>query len=126
MAAAYGGMNKHEQFRILKGGCEIAVCTPGRLIDLIKQKACDMKRCSFLVLDEADRMFSMGFEYQVRSIVNQIRPDRQTLLFSATFHKRVEAMARDVMKNPMRIVVGVRGGAASNVKQVVDIYYNVK
>lgn len=66
----------------------------------------------------------MGFEYQVRSIVNQIRPDRQTLLFSATFHKRVEAMARDILTKPVRIVVGVRGGASESVKQVVDVLPN--
>lgn len=59
VAAVFGGMNKHEQFRTLKGGCEIAVCTPGRIIDLIRMKACTMTRCTFVVLDEADRMFQI-------------------------------------------------------------------
>ena len=65
VAAALGGMNKHEQYRDLKGGSEAAVATPGRLIDLLKGGACSLQRCTFLVFDEADRMFDLGFEPQV-------------------------------------------------------------
>jgi ATP-dependent RNA helicase DDX42 len=65
VVAAFGGLSKFDQFKDLKGGCEIAVATPGRLIDLIKMKACTMQRVTFVVLDEADRMFDMGFEPQV-------------------------------------------------------------
>ena len=65
IAAALGGMNKHEQFRDLKGGSEAAVATPGRLIDLLKMGACALRRCTYLVFDEADRMFDLGFEPQV-------------------------------------------------------------
>jgi len=118
---AFGGMSKHDQFKMMKGGAEVAVCTPGRLIDLISKKACTMKRCTYVILDEADRMFAMGFEMQVRTIVNQIRPDRQTLLFSATFQKRVEKLARDILKDPAKVVVGTAGGAAKSVRQVVDV-----
>ncbi len=65
VAAAFGGLNKYEQFKDLKAGSEVAVATPGRMIDLIKMKACNMTRCTYLVFDEADRMFDMGFEPQV-------------------------------------------------------------
>lgn len=67
VAAAFGGLNKYEQFKDLKAGSEIAVCTPGRMIDLVRMKACTMRRATYLVFDEADRMFDMGFEPQVRS-----------------------------------------------------------
>jgi hypothetical protein len=62
---------------MLKAGCEIVVCTPGRLIDLLKMKATNLHRVTFLVLDEADKMFDMGFGQQINSILGQIRPDRQ-------------------------------------------------
>lgn len=69
------------------------MATPGRLIELLRCDATNLRRCTLIVLDEADRMFEMGFEYQMRSIVNNIRPDRQTLLFSATMKKK----ARDAL-----------------------------
>lgn len=62
-----GGESKHEQWKELKAGVEILIATPGRLIDLVKKKATNFKRCTYVVLDEADKMFSMGFEYQVIS-----------------------------------------------------------
>ena|SRR3990167_2409228 len=78
----YGGVPKAEQVKQLKAGCEILVCTPGRLIDVIKmKKITNMKRVTYLVFDEADKMFNMGFEIQVRSIAAQIRPDRQSSFF---------------------------------------------
>ena len=107
----------YEQSKELKAGAEIVVGTPGRLLDLIKDKTLGMTRVSFLVLDEADRMFALGFEAQVRSLVNQTRPDRQTLLFSATFKKRVETLARQVLHTPVRIVVGEAGEANTDVTQ---------
>src|SRR5262249_53381285 len=81
VTAVFGGMNKHEQFKALKAGCEIVVATPGRWLDLITMQATNCKRITYLVLDEADRMLAMGFEKQVRSIVGQIRPDRQSTWF---------------------------------------------
>ncbi|CAG8752996.1 15688_t:CDS:2, partial [Acaulospora morrowiae] len=99
--------SKMDQFKELKpGGIEILVGTPGRIIDMIKMKATNFRRVSFLVLDEADRMFDLGFEPQVRSICDNIRPDRQTLLFSATFPKKVEILAREVTSEPVRISIG--------------------
>ena len=79
----------------------IAISTPGRVTNL--------RRVTYLVLDEADRMFDMGFEPQVMKIVNNIRPDRQTILFSATFPKQMEELARRTLNKPIEIIVGVYG-----------------
>lgn len=121
VTAVYGGMSKHEQFKELKAGCEIVVATPGRLIDLLKMKALTMMRATYLVLDEADRMFDLGFEPQIRSIVGQIRPDRQTLLFSATMPRKVERLAREILTDPVRVTVGEVGMANEDVTQVVNV-----
>jgi len=121
VAAVYGGMSKLEQFKELKAGCEIVVATPGRLIDLIKMKALTMLRATYLVLDEADRMFDLGFEPQIRSIVGQIRPDRQTLLFSATMPRKVEKLAREILTDPVRVTVGEVGTANEDITQVVHV-----
>lgn len=74
-----------------------------------------------VVLDEADRMFDMGFEYQVRSVVQNVRPNRQTLLFSATFPPKIEILAREILKNPVRITIGEVGQANENVAQTVHM-----
>lgn len=121
VSAVYGGMSKLEQFKELKAGCEIVVATPGRLIDMLKMKALAMLRATYLVLDEADRMFDLGFEPQVRSIVGQIRPDRQTLLFSATMPRKVEKLAREILSDPIRVTVGEVGMANEDITQVVQV-----
>ncbi|XP_022890518.1 DEAD-box ATP-dependent RNA helicase 24-like [Olea europaea var. sylvestris] len=121
VSAVYGGMSKLDQFKELKAGCEIVVATPGRLIDMIKMKALTMLRATYLVLDEADRMFDLGFEPQVRSVVGQIRPDRQTLLFSATMPRKVEKLAREILTDPVRITVGEVGMANEDITQVVQV-----
>ncbi|KAL5983523.1 hypothetical protein ACLOJK_017610 [Asimina triloba] len=121
VAAVYGGISKLDQFKELKAGCEIVVATPGRLIDLLKMKALTMMRATYLVLDEADRMFDLGFEPQIRSIVGQIRPDRQTLLFSATMPYKVERLAREILSDPIRVTVGAVGMANEDITQVVNV-----
>ncbi|XP_052185755.1 DEAD-box ATP-dependent RNA helicase 24 isoform X2 [Diospyros lotus] len=121
VSAVYGGMSKLEQFKELKAGCEIVVATPGRLIDMLKMKALKMFRTTYLVLDEADRMFDLGFEPQIRSIVGQIRPDRQTLLFSATMPRKVEKLAREILTDPVRVTVGEVGMANEDITQVVQV-----
>ncbi|KAG0248453.1 ATP-dependent RNA helicase ddx42, partial [Mortierella polycephala] len=121
VAVVYGGASKQDQFKTLRAGVEILVAAPGRLIDMIKMKATNFRRTSFLVLDEADRVFDFGFEPQVRSICDSIRPDRQTLLFSATFQKRVERLAREVMTDPVRISIGNVGQINSDVTQDIQI-----
>lgn len=121
VSAVYGGMSKLDQYKELKAGCEIVVATPGRLIDMIRKKAFTMLRATYLVLDEADRMFDLGFEPQIRSIVGQIRPDRQTLLFSATMPRKVEKLAREILTDPVRVTVGEIGTANEDITQIVEV-----
>lgn len=124
VVCCYGGGSKWEQSKALEQGAEIVVATPGRMIDMVKMKATNLRRVTFLVLDEADRMFNMGFEPQVRSICNHVRPDRQTLLFSATFKKRIEKLARDVLTDPVRIIQGDLGEANQDITQQVFVFNN--
>ncbi|WKY01721.1 hypothetical protein Q1695_015601 [Nippostrongylus brasiliensis] len=119
---AYGGGSKWEQSNELKNeGAELVICTPGRIIDLVKIEATNFLRTTFLVFDEADRMFDMGFEAQVKSISDHIRPDRQCLMFSATFKHKVERLARDALRDPVRIVQGEVGEANADVIQTVEV-----
>ncbi|TSQ23930.1 ATP-dependent RNA helicase DDX42 [Bagarius yarrelli] len=111
--AVYGGGSMWEQAKALQEGAEIVVCTP--------KKATSLQRVTYLVFDEADRMFDMGFEYQVRSIASHVRPDRQTLLFSATFRKKIEKLARDILIDPIRVVQGDIGEANEDVTQLVEV-----
>jgi len=83
--AVYGGVPKGQQIRDLSRGAEIIVATPGRLIDMLESGKTNLRRVTYLVMDEADRMLDMGFEPQIRKILGQIRPDKQTLMFSATW-----------------------------------------
>ncbi|KAK9752725.1 DEAD/DEAH box helicase [Popillia japonica] len=121
---AYGGGSKWEQSQALKEGAEVVVATPGRIIDHIKGAATNLQRVTFLVLDEADRMFELGFEPQVRSVCNHVRPDRQTLLFSATFRKRIEKLAKDALNDPIKISQGQLGQANEDVTQHVLLLPN--
>lgn len=124
VVAVYGGPNISEQIGMLKPGAEIVVCTPGRMIEILtvnSGRVTNLNRCTFLVLDEADRLFDMGFEKQIRSIVDLIRPDRQTVMFSATFPKIMEAHARRILTKPIEIQVGGRSVVCKDVHQSVEI-----
>ncbi|KAF7633844.1 hypothetical protein Mgra_00006702 [Meloidogyne graminicola] len=117
----YGGAARHGQASELRRGVDVCIATPGRLIDFLDSGITNMCRCSFLVLDEADRMLDMGFEPQIRKIVGQIRPDRQTLMFSATWPKEVRALASDFQTNPVHLHVGSLELAANhNIQQHVE------
>ncbi|KAI8096508.1 P-loop containing nucleoside triphosphate hydrolase protein [Halteromyces radiatus] len=121
---AYGGSPIKDQIADLKRGAEIIVCTPGRMIDLLcanSGRVTNLNRVTYMVLDEADRMFDMGFEPQVMKIVNNVRPNRQTVLFSATFPRQMEALARKVLKKPLEITVGGRSVVCSDVEQIVEV-----
>lgn len=124
VVCCYGGGSKWEQSKALEQMAEIVVATPGRMIDMVKMKATNLKRVTYLVLDEADKMFNLGFETQVRSICNHVRPDRQTLLFSATFKKKIEKLARDVLIDPIKIIQGDVGEANEDVTQKVILFSN--
>lgn len=118
----YGGAAKGPQLRDLDRGCEIVIATPGRLIDFLEQGKTNLKRCTYLVLDEADRMLDMGFEPQIRKVVDQIRPDRQTCMWSATWPKEVRKLAEDFLKDYVHIQIGSMNLSANhNILQIVDV-----
>lgn len=121
---AYGGSPIKDQIAELKKGAEIIVCTPGRMIDLLTAnsgRVTNLKRVTYVVLDEADRMFDMGFEPQVMKIINNVRPDRQTVLFSATFPKQMDSLARKILQKPLEITVGGRSVVAAEIEQIVEV-----
>ena len=119
----YGGVPKNAQARDLRNGVEVVVATPGRMIDMLESGVTNCQRVTYLVLDEADRMLDMGFEPQIRSIVSQVRPDRQTLLWSATWPKEVQGLARDFL-NPDFIQVNIGAldlQANKHITQLVEV-----
>lgn len=121
-ACLYGGAPKSQQIRDLQAGADLVVATPGRLIDLLNMGKTNLHRCTYLVMDEADRMLDMGFEPQIRTIVSQVRPDRQTLLWSATWPKDVQTLARDFQTSPCQIYIGSQKLSANrNILQIVDV-----
>uniref|UniRef100_A0A7N8XPY4 RNA helicase n=1 Tax=Mastacembelus armatus TaxID=205130 RepID=A0A7N8XPY4_9TELE len=118
----YGGAPKGPQIRDLERGVEICIATPGRLIDFLEAGKTNLRRCTYLVLDEADRMLDMGFEPQIRKIVEQIRPDRQTLMWSATWPKEVRQLAEDFLRDYIQINIGALELSANhNILQIVDV-----
>jgi superfamily II DNA/RNA helicase len=114
-----GGAPYNEQVRQMRAGPRVVVATPGRLVDHLQQKTINLAKVKFLVLDEADRMFDMGFAPQINKIVAQMPKDRQTLLFSATFNKEVKTLALKSLKNPKEVFVGAPSRAASGVEQEI-------
>ncbi|MCL7050150.1 hypothetical protein MKW94_024986 [Papaver nudicaule] len=120
----YGGSGVAQQISELKRGAEIVVCTPGRMIDILctsNGKITNLRRVTYLVMDEADRMFDMGFEPQITRIVQNTRPDRQTVLFSATFPRQVEILARKVLTKPVEIQIGGRSVVNKDISQLVEV-----
>ncbi|TKC47148.1 hypothetical protein EI555_009131, partial [Monodon monoceros] len=123
----YGGAPKGPQIRDLERGVEICIATPGRLIDFLECGKTNLRRTTYLVLDEADRMLDMGFEPQIRKIVDQIRPDRQTLMWSATWPKEVRQLAEDFLKDYIHINIGALELSANhNILQIVDVCHDVE
>ena len=119
----YGGVSRGPQARDLSYGVEICIATPGRLIDFMESGSTNVKRVTYLVLDEADRMLDMGFEPQVRKIVRDIRPDRQTLMWSATWPKEIQSLARDLCREePVHINIGsMQLTASHNIRQTIEV-----
>jgi len=103
----YGGVGANPQITALRNGAEIIVACPGRLLDLISQGHARMATIEVLVLDEADRMFDMGFLPDVRRIVKAVPVERQTMMFSATFPSDVELLASQALKQPQKIAMGI-------------------
>lgn len=120
-AVLYGGNNAVEQIRDLDRGCHLIVATPGRLEDMISRGKVALDNIQFLVLDEADRMLDMGFEPQIRRIVEQSNmppvKERQTLMFSATFPKAIQELASVFLHNYIFLAVGRVGSTSENITQ---------
>jgi ATP-dependent RNA helicase RhlE len=106
-ATVYGGVGAASQIKALQNGTEVIVACPGRLLDLIGQRFAQLSGIEVLVLDEADRMFDMGFLPDIRRIISCIPKQRQTMLFSATFPREVEQLAAQILNRPQRIAVGL-------------------
>lgn len=121
----FGGVPKPPQAKALKAGPQLVVATPGRLMDLMNDKAVSLRNVSFLVLDEADRMLDMGFEPQMDKLMEQIPAERQTLLFSATWPKAVKKLAdKYLKKGSAHINVGDTEELSAN-KAVSQEFYNL-
>ena len=121
MCITGGQSGWHQKKALHVHSFHLIVGTPGRFIDLVNQKYLPLSRCSYVVLDEADRMVSLGFEQQIRSLLDAIRPDRQLLLFSATFPPRVVNLSLDLMENPVRVAIGRSGQANANIRQTFEV-----
>ncbi|KAH9857258.1 ATP-dependent RNA helicase ded-1 [Lenzites betulinus] len=123
-AVVYGGADINQQLRQVERGCDLLSATPGRLVDLIERGRISLANVRYLVLDEADRMLDMGFEPQIRRIVQgEDMPgvqERQTLMFSATFPRDIQMLARDFMKDYVFLSVGRVGSTSENITQRIE------
>lgn len=118
----YGGVPRGPQIRDLSRGVEVCIATPGRLIDMLEGGKTNLRRVTYLVLDEADRMLDMGFEPQIRKIISQIRPDRQTLMYSATWPKEVRALAAEFQTDFIQVNIGSLDLSANHrITQIVEV-----
>merc|ERR1712048_1101750 len=124
----YGGADVREQLRYIERGCDLLIATPGRLVDLIERGRLSMQKIRFLVLDEADRMLDMGFEPQIRRIVEEEGMpqggDRQTMMFSATFPSNIQRLASDFLRDYIFLTVGRVGSASRDVTQTIEYVEN--
>ena len=119
MATVFGGVGENPQIQALRSNVDIVVATPGRLLDLMGRRCGDFSALQFLVLDEADRMLDMGFLPDIRRIVQSLPKKRQTLLFSASLSREIEAVTREFQHSPKIIEIGRRANPADTVTQRV-------
>ncbi|MEM1097023.1 MAG: DEAD/DEAH box helicase, partial [Bacteroidota bacterium] len=117
--AVFGGTSIDRQIRTLRRGVDIVVATPGRLLDLMDRGAISLSKVGVFILDEADRMFDMGFIKDIRKIAAAVPKQRQTLLFSATMPKAIQELAQSIQTEPEYIQVGQRRNPAKTVDQSV-------
>ena len=117
VAVVFGGVSINPQMMNLRGGADIVVATPGRLIDLIDQNAVSLGHVKTLVLDEADKLLDMGFAEELSRILALLPPQRQNALFSATFPPAMEVLASNLMQNPLRIEVQTEPEAQPDITQ---------
>ena len=117
----YGGVGQSPQVKALQYGVDIAVATPGRLLDLMNQGYVDLRHVEILILDEADQMFDMGFIHDLKRIVSKVPKNRQTLLFSATMPPPIRELAQQWLRNPVSVQVAPEGATLDRVQQ--SIYF---
>ncbi|PHM48119.1 ATP-dependent RNA helicase RhlE [Xenorhabdus miraniensis] len=115
----FGGVSINPQMMKLRGGVDILVATPGRLLDLEHQNAVDLSRVEILILDEADRMLDMGFIHDIRRVLNKLPAKRQNLLFSATFSDEIKSLANKLLHNPVSVEVARRNSASEQIDQSI-------
>src|SRR5882757_2932214 len=115
----FGGVSINPQIDALYDGCDLLVATPGRLLDLAEQGALDLRSVECFVLDEADRMLDMGFIPAIRRVVKLLPPQRQNLMFSATYSDDIRQLAGRILRNPVSIEVAARNATADRVDQQV-------
>src|SRR4030088_1315216 len=120
IATVFGGVGERPQIKALRSGVDLVIATPGRLLDLIGQRHGDFSGLNFLVLDEADRMLDMGFLPQIRRIVNSLPRKRQTLMFSATLSKEIEALTHKFQNKPKFVQIGRRPNPAETVAPLIS------
>ena len=118
-AVVFGGVKINPQLMALRGGVEVLVATPGRLLDLHQQNAINFSQINTLVLDEADRMLDMGFINDIKRILVKLPKNRQNLLFSATFSDEIRKLAKELLVKPVEIDVAPRNAAAVQVSQLI-------
>ena len=107
---------------MLNAGCDIIVSTPGRLLDLVEEGHCDLSEVSYLVLDEADRMLDLGFEKDIKRIINMTKKGHQTLMYSATWPVSIKQIAAEYLSAPVKVTIGSSELSASDtIKQVVEV-----
>jgi ATP-dependent RNA helicase RhlE len=118
-SVVFGGVKINPQMMKLRGGVDVLVATPGRLLDLYNQNAIKFSQLEILVLDEADRMLDMGFIRDIRKIIDLLPKSRQNMMFSATFSNDIRKLTHGLLNNPVQIEVSPRNAAAKTVKQSV-------
>ena len=118
IATVFGGVGENPQKQALRSGVDLVIATPGRLLDLMDQRCADFSALEFLVLDEADRMLDMGFLPSIKRVVKALPRKRQTLLFSATLSRDIEALTRDFQHQPRTVEIGRRSNPADTVTQI--------
>lgn len=113
----FGGVSQHHQVRKLKAGVDILVATPGRLLDLVKQRHIDLSMIQIFTLDEADRMLDMGFIHDIKKVLKVIPKKRQTLFFSATMPTEIQKLTQTILKNPVKVEIAAVSSTAETVEQ---------
>ena len=119
VATVFGGVSERPQIEALRSGVDMVVATPGRLIDLMEQRAANLSGVEFVVLDEADRMLDMGFLPPIRRIMKALPHKRQTLMFSASLSREIEALTHQFQQSPKMVEIGRRANPAEAVTQFV-------